>query len=50
MDDDVTQNGIAADFEAMKQTGLGGATIVNLDCGIPQGNVPFMSTELNWLF
>ena len=29
----------------MKQIGLGGATIVNVDCGIPSGSVPFMSPE-----
>ena len=29
----------------MKQIGLGGATIVNVDCGIPRGPVTFMSPE-----
>jgi hypothetical protein len=29
----------------MKQIGLGGATIVNVDCGIPRGPVNFMSPE-----
>src|SRR5260370_42500736 len=29
----------------MKQIGLGGATIVNVDCGIPRGPVAFMSPE-----
>ena len=29
----------------MKEIGLGGATIVNVDCGIPRGPVPFMSPE-----
>ena len=37
--------GITADLEAMKQIGLGGATIVNVDCGIPRGPVTFMSPE-----
>ena len=41
----ITTNGITADLEAMKQIGLGGATIVNVDCGIPRGPVNFMSQE-----
>ncbi|HEY4414217.1 MAG TPA: glycosyl hydrolase [Verrucomicrobiae bacterium] len=43
MNGNITQAGITADLEAMKQIGLGGATIVNVDCGIPRGDVPFMS-------
>ncbi len=45
MNGDITKEGITADLEAMKQIGLGGATIVNVDCGIPRGDVPFMSPE-----
>ena len=45
MNGNITKAGITADLEAMKQIGLGGATIVNVDCGIPRGNVPFMSPE-----
>jgi len=45
MNGNITKVGIAADLEAMKQIGLGGATIVNVDCGIPAGPVPFMSPE-----
>ena len=45
MNGNITKEGITADLEAMKQIGLGGATVVNLDCGIPRGNVPFMSPE-----
>jgi hypothetical protein len=45
MNGNITKAGITADLEAMKQIGLGGATVVNLDCGIPRGNVPFMSPE-----
>ena len=45
MNGNITREGITADLEAMKQIGLGGATVVNLDCGIPRGNVPFMSPE-----
>jgi len=43
MNGNITKEGITADLEAMKQIGLGGATIVNVDCGIPRGSVPFMS-------
>ena len=45
MNGNITKAGITTDLEAMKQIGLGGATIVNVDCGIPRGNVPFMSPE-----
>ncbi len=45
MNGNITKAGITADLEAMKQIGLGGATIVNVDCGIPRGDVPFMSPE-----
>ncbi|HXI70203.1 MAG TPA: glycosyl hydrolase, partial [Verrucomicrobiae bacterium] len=45
MNGNITKAGITADLEAMKQIGLGGATIVNVDCGIPPGPVPFMSPE-----
>ena len=45
MNGNITKEGITADLEAMKQIGLGGATIVNADCGIPRGSVPFMSPE-----
>ena len=43
MNGNITKEGITADLEAMKQIGLGGATVVNLDCDIPRGEVPFMS-------
>src|SRR5882724_1995592 len=45
MNGNITKAGITADLEAMKQIGLGGATIVNVDCGIPRGPVAFMSPE-----
>jgi hypothetical protein len=50
MNGNITQEGITADLEAMKQIGLGGATIVNVDCGIPRGPVTFMSPEWRELF
>jgi hypothetical protein len=43
MNGNITKEGLTADLEAMKQIGLGGATIVNVDCEIPRGNVSFMS-------
>lgn len=45
MNGNITKTGITADLEAMKQIGLGGATVVNVDCGIPPGNAPFMGQE-----
>lgn len=45
MNGNISKAGITADLEAMKQIGLSGATIVNVDSGIPRGNVPFMSAE-----
>jgi hypothetical protein len=45
MNGNITKEGIATDLAAMKQIGLGGATIVNADCGIPRGPVLFMSPE-----
>ena len=32
MNGNITKAGITADLEAMKQIGVGGATIVNVDC------------------
>jgi hypothetical protein len=45
MNGNITKAGLTADLEAMQQIGLGGATIVNVDCGIPAGPVKFMSPE-----
>ncbi len=45
MNGNITKTGLTADLEAMKQIGLGGATIVNVDCEIPRGPVNFMSQE-----
>lgn len=45
MNGNVTKEGITADLEAMKQIGLGGATVVNVDCDIPRGDTPFMSPK-----
>lgn len=45
MNGNTTRQGITADLEAMKQIGEGGATIVNVEVGIPPGPAPFMSPE-----
>ena len=45
MNGNTTKEGITADLEAMKQIGLGGATIFNVDCDILPGPVKFMSSE-----
>ncbi|MGH8024748.1 MAG: glycosyl hydrolase, partial [Limisphaerales bacterium] len=45
MNGNITKTGISLDLQAMKQIGLGGATIVNADCGIPPGPVRFMSPQ-----
>ena len=45
MNGNVTRAGITADLEAMRQVGLGGATVVNVDCDIPRGPVAFMGPE-----
>lgn len=41
----VTKAGITADLEAMKEIGLGGAQIFNVEVGIPEGDTPFMSPQ-----
>ena len=45
MNGNITKEGITADLEAMKRVGIGGATIVNADCGIPAGPVKFLGPE-----
>jgi len=45
MNGNISREGITADLEAMKQIGLGGAQIFNVDCGIPAGPVRFNSPE-----
>ncbi len=50
MNGNITRAGITADLEAMKRAGEGGATIVNVDCGIPRGPVSFMTPEWREMF
>src|SRR4051794_40028532 len=45
MNGNVTKEGITLDLEAMHRVGVGGAQIFIADCGIPAGDVPFMSPQ-----
>ncbi|MCK4373967.1 MAG: hypothetical protein KAX19_01520, partial [Candidatus Brocadiae bacterium] len=45
MNGNVTAEGITADLQAMKDVGVGGAQIFNVDYGIPAGPAEFMSEE-----
>jgi hypothetical protein len=45
MDRNISKEGITKDLEAMKEVGLGGATIFNVSFGIPIGDIKFMSNE-----
>ncbi|MBI5708505.1 MAG: hypothetical protein HZC36_16090 [Armatimonadetes bacterium] len=43
MDGNFTAEGISADLQAMKQAGIGGAILLEVDVGVPRGPVRFMS-------
>ena len=43
MDGNLSREGITADLEAMKRAGIGGVIIMEVNVGIPQGPVKFMS-------
>jgi hypothetical protein len=45
MDGNLTREGITADLEAMARAGIGGAIILEVNIGIPRGQVEFMSPE-----
>jgi hypothetical protein len=45
MDGNLSREGISADLEAMKRAGIGGVIIMEVNVGIPQGPVKFMSQE-----
>ena len=45
MDGNFSREGITADFEAMKRAGIGGVIFMEVNVGIPQGPVKFMSPE-----
>lgn len=50
MDGNLTREGITADFEALQRAGIGGMLIMEVNVGIPQGPVKFMSAEWRRLF
>ena len=50
MDGNLTREGITADFESMKEQGIGGAILMEVNVGVPRGNVDFMSDEWQQLF
>ena len=43
MDGNLTREGINADLEAMQRAGIGGALVMEVNVGMPMGNVKFMS-------
>ncbi len=50
MDGNSTREGITADFESMKQAGIGGVILMEVNVGIPRGPINFMSAEWRALF
>lgn len=50
MDGTLTREGITADFEAMREAGIGGLMIMEVDLGLPRGPVGFMSPEWREIF
>lgn len=50
MDGNLTREGITADLEAMRDQGIGGVILMEVNVGIPRGNVDFMSDEWQRLF
>ena len=50
LDGNVTKEGITADLEAMKRTGIGGTLIMDGSLGNPQGPARFLSPEWRELF
>ena len=50
MDGNLSREGITADLEAMKSAGIGGMIIMEVNVGIPQGPVKFMSPEWRQMF
>jgi hypothetical protein len=47
LNSNITKEGITADLEAMKRAGIGGVLIMEVDQGVPVGNVPFAGPK--WL-
>lgn len=45
MDGNLTAEGMTADLEAMREAGIGGAILLEVDIGVPRGPIGFMSPE-----
>ena len=43
MDGNLSREGITADLEAMRASGIGGAIFLEVDLGLPRGPIKFMS-------
>jgi hypothetical protein len=50
MDGNLSREGITTDLEAMKQAGIGGVILMEVDVGVPRGPVRFMSEPWRALF
>ena len=50
MDGNISQEGISADFEAMQKAGIGGVLAMEVDVGVPRGEVKFMSEPWREMF
>jgi len=50
MDGNMTKEGITADLESIQQQGLGGVILMEVNVGIPRGEVDFMSEQWQALF
>jgi hypothetical protein len=50
MDGNLSHEGITADLESMKEQGIGGVILMEVNVGVPRGSVDFMSEEWQRLF
>ena len=50
MDGNLTREGVTADFEAMRDQGVGGFIMMEVNNGVPRGSVDFMSETWQELF
>jgi len=50
MDGNISKDGITADLESMKKVGIGSVVFLEVNVGIPRGNVDFFSEEWQNLF
>lgn len=49
MEGQMTREGMTADLESMKRSGLGGGIFLEVNIGIPRGPVLYMSPQWRWL-